>query len=188
MDINSYLLKELAKYDCYLPKGKVTQDAVDLFIHGSRRSDWTFKTAKTFTNKFPEKIKGKHSYTWFLLNKQLKWCKKCNEVLKFVAFNKCNKLNNLTGLQSYCVECVNETMTQYPERGANQRAKLLKATPSWVDINVIKDFYKKCPEGYHVDHIIPLKGVNVCGLHVPWNLQYLTAYDNLSKSNKYTGG
>jgi len=58
-------------------------------------------------------------------------------------------------------------------------------TPVWSDLKKIKDIKSKCPSGYHVDHIIPLMGSNVSGLHVPENLQYLTPRANLSKGNKF---
>jgi hypothetical protein len=67
---------------------------------------------------------------------------------------------------------------------AQRRATKLRAMPKWADIAAIKAIYAQCPKGYHVDHIYPLKGKNVCGLHVAENLQILPAQDNLRKSNK----
>lgn len=65
-----------------------------------------------------------------------------------------------------------------------RRANKLRATPSWADLEKIKEIYINCPPGHHVDHVIPLQGKTVCGLHVENNLQYLTAEENLKKGNK----
>lgn len=74
---------------------------------------------------------------------------------------------------------------------AKYRASLLNATPAWADLEAIKPFYAEARRVslqtkivHHVDHIVPLQGENVCGLHVPWNLQVLPGSQNQSKRNK----
>ena len=70
-------------------------------------------------------------------------------------------------------------------KSATERAMRLQRVPAWSNKDAIKDFYLNCPEGHHVDHIIPLRGKEVSGLHVLENLQYLPAKENLSKGNKF---
>lgn len=48
--------------------------------------------------------------------------------------------------------------------------------------NYFRSAYAKDGERYHVDHIVPLAGENVCGLMVPWNLHVIPATVNLAKS------
>jgi hypothetical protein len=78
---------------------------------------------------------------------------------------------------------------------ARRRCAQLNRTPKWLttqDKKAIKDIYdeavaKTIATGilYHVDHIIPLQGKLVSGLHVPSNLQVITAKDNLKKLASY---
>ncbi len=71
-------------------------------------------------------------------------------------------------------------------KSATERAVRLQRMPAWADKQAIKNFYLNCPEGYHVDHIIPLRGKLVSGFHVLENLQYLPAKENMSKGNTYS--
>lgn len=69
--------------------------------------------------------------------------------------------------------------------GAKRRATKLKATPFWSETKLIAELYKAAPEGYHVDHIVPLQHDKVCGLHVLANLKAIPAFDNMSKGNTF---
>lgn len=68
-----------------------------------------------------------------------------------------------------------------------QQEKRKLRVPKWLSQEEkikIQKFYDNCPEGMVVDHIIPLLGKNVSGLHVLSNLQYLSREDNEKKGNK----
>jgi hypothetical protein len=86
----------------------------------------------------------------------------------------------------------------WPEEMANmraidrRRAMAVLATPVWRDKQKIQEVYRRREElnamggeCYHVDHIIPIQGDYVCGLHVHNNLQVILASENISKNNKY---
>jgi hypothetical protein len=47
-----------------------------------------------------------------------------------------------------------------------------KSIPIWADSDNMASIYKRTPQGHHVDHIIPLMGDLVCGLHTEHNLYY----------------
>ena len=72
-------------------------------------------------------------------------------------------------------------------RTAKYRAAKVQATPKWLSqehLDEIRQIYKNCPPGLEVDHIVPIRGKNVRGLHVPWNLQYLSPTENNRKNNR----
>ena len=71
-------------------------------------------------------------------------------------------------------------------KAAKRRANKKTQTPAWANLKEIARIYRECPEGYHVDHIYPLKSPIMCGLHVENNLQYLPAIDNIRKGNRIT--
>jgi hypothetical protein len=149
----------------------------------------THTTVSRYIKKlFPDKPSTSAKVCNYLLYKYgYKHCKKCNIVKETNYFYNNNACND--GLSSYCKQCQADLEKPTASaRTAKYRAAKLLRSPNWISEDekvAISNFYKNCPKGYQVDHIIPLQGENVSGLHVLNNLQYLTPEANSSKKNKF---
>ena len=77
----------------------------------------------------------------------------------------------------------------YREYASLYTRKVQQAKPSWLsefdDLFLTEIYDIAVKRRLHVDHIVPITHKLVCGLHVPWNLQLLTPFENQSKSNKF---
>ena len=131
-------------------------------------------------------------------------CKKEKPLSEYYMRNRKRKDNSVYQMPySMCKSCGRDYDRYYKK---TPNGKVLKrnnkrlrdrrnrqATPKWLtkkqrkDIidtyNEMRELNKLNLESYHVDHIIPLIGVAICGLHVPWNLRVIKASDNIAKSN-----
>lgn len=94
-------------------------------------------------------------------------------------------------IREYSKAHYRQNKPMYFAKGAKRRAARLRATPLWADTKAIEAFYveaarKTAETGikHVVDHIIPLQGRTVSGLHVENNLRVITEIENLQKSNK----
>jgi hypothetical protein len=136
---------------------------------------------------FPDRETNNSKICIFLLSKiDMKFCNGCNSVLDNKFFTSNSSRND--GKNTWCVNCYSKYQVDnsnlFREYAADRRAIILERSVKW-DQEGIKEFYFNCPKGFHVDHIIPLRGNNVCGLHVLSNLQYLPAIENIKKKNSY---
>lgn len=136
-------------------------------------------------------------------------CKECRKIGGSLYYSKLSKeqKQKRNELKKQWADTNKEKVKKYSKqyadlhlanRAATQRKRLsakLHRTPSWLtadDYLKIRCLYqvarmRTTETGYvwHVDHILPLQGKNVCGLHVPWNLQVIPATENLRKYNKH---
>jgi len=184
-EVNSNLLKKYGEYKV-CTKCKENIHISKFGIANSKRSQLRGDC---------KDCRKKVSTTWYNNNKESrlksiqKW--KNDNIEKVTEYNKIWVNNNRDKVRSTQKKYYYSNMDKMSIKRISRRA----AVPSWLSDEMKKDIkiiYDACRmisniecEKYHVDHIIPIKGENVSGLHVPWNLQIITAKENLSKSNKF---
>ena len=103
-------------------------------------------------------------------------------------------LANPEAARSYSRQRCKEKPELYRMYANTRRARLLAATPPWVDVEQLLPIFKEAHDAtrrtgvrYEVDHIYPLKHSRLCGLHVPWNLRVITKSENNHKRNRIPG-
>ena len=125
-----------------------------------------------------------HSYP-----KELKCCPECKK-----ASNKAWYETNKEQVKARAKAYSKANPAKMNAKNAKRHTAKLQAIPPWItpaQLQSIELFYQAASwvqsileEPIEVDHIVPLQGKDVCGLHVPWNLQLLPAALNRSKGNK----
>jgi hypothetical protein len=113
------------------------------------------------------------------------------EVKKVANWRKNNFAKYYANFQNYC----EQNRAKLANRTAKYRSKKLQRTPAWltdVDKWMIEEAYELAALrtrmtgiAWHVDHVIPLQGEMVSGLHTPYNLQVIVGKINQSKSNYF---
>ena len=139
--------------------------------------------AKQYRKDNPEKIK--------VLAKD--WAKKNPEKIKGYAVKAVKAWNERN--PDYQSNFYKANKERYIAASARRRAAQESATPTWltaIDKAMIQEMYDVSEARYiqtgikhHVDHIVPINGKGVSGMHVPWNLQVITAHENLSKGWRF---
>ena len=174
----------------------------DIFPEMSRPT-----ASNMLTRAFPGKSSPEQSWYNYLLGLAgLKRCRYCTNLYSIDLFYKSK--GKFNGIRDVCIECDNSLnkihrednkehytakkhehylfhKAEYLVRRIQRRDKTKISTPSWANILEMNIIYSRCPEGCHVDHIIPLQGYNVSGLNTEHNLQYLPAAINIAKGNKF---
>lgn len=166
------------------------------------------KTCNKCKQSKPISAFGKHSSNKDGLQRRCKVCRKeessnyfkqlpLEEKQRRLAKNYQWKLDNPNKVKEYQSGWFKKNRGKRNAYQMKRETSKMLRTPKWLskdELKEIEEFYvmatlleKVFPWKQHIDHIVPLQGKTVSGLHVPWNLQILSAKANMEKGNKHNG-
>ncbi|CAB4125647.1 HNHc domain containing protein [uncultured Caudovirales phage] len=161
-------------------KCKINKSLIE-FNKETKQKDGLRLQCKICRKTYHEARKNEFKMLYQINKEQIKAYKKI--------YNRNNKIKISTRISIYA----KNNRGKINAKIAKYRISKTQATPLWLtlfQLKQIESIYRLASTlqrlnniKYHVDHIVPLQGKTVSGLHVPWNLQILTAQNNISKSN-----
>lgn len=171
-----------ALWDCVCDCGERSKTRTFMLLSGRTQSCGCVQAAVTSARQLKPRVSVSE-----------KVCPTCNESKPSRLFGRDGSRPD--GLSSQCKRCRN---VEYKRKNAGRvieqttyrKRHIRMATPRWVSRDEIRAFYDSAAAlsngtgiKHHVDHIVPLRGKLVSGLHVPWNLRVIPAAENMSKRN-----
>ena len=149
-----------------------------------RESDGRHDACKVCKNADKRVYRATHKE---LIKKQVKERKALNpERFKEYQRRYYSKPEKKEQKKQYLKKYHKENKDKLNAKTSRYRAARDQRIPKWANLKAIESIYKgNNSPGYHVDHIIPLRGEKVSGLHVEYNLQYLPGRENEAKNNRF---
>lgn len=154
----------------------------------ARVSEYRARNLEIIKKKKSEYLKKVRKEDWWIETHSKKRANQCknwrkNNQSKVKNYNKKYKTEN----SELCGIIAGRRVSSKRSRTPKWLTKEHKAQIDQFTKEVKRLNKEQGSRAYHVDHIIPLNNPKVSGLHVPWNLQILTASENSSKNDKFDG-
>ena len=185
----------------YIINGKFDRNAYQRWYYQKNKDNWYKYDRGDYQKEYYNENKEYHQKKYLtnkekVLQRNKEWVKNNREKRNYLSQKWRDE--NREKFRESCKKSREKNKARIIKNNIKRLKGLDYATPLWADLNYMNDVYSNCREANNlfeslglnswkmqVDHIHPLKNELVCGLHNQFNLQVISAQENLKKSNKF---